>query len=61
MLLIEWFSINISLKFVPKSQINNISAFGPDNDVAPTRRQAIIRISDVKFTGAYMHHSATMS
>ena len=38
-----WISINISLKFVPKSQIN-IPARG--------RRQAIIWINDGKFTDA---------
>ena len=32
-------SIKISLKFVPKGPINSI---GSDNDLAPTRRQAII-------------------
>ena len=31
-----------SLKFVPKGLINNIPAFGSDNGLAPTRRQAII-------------------
>ena len=35
-------SIKISLKFVPKGPINNI----PDNDLALTRRQAIIWTSD---------------
>ena len=44
-------SIKISLKFVPKGQINNI----------PTRRQAIIWTKDGKFTDAYMCHSASMS
>ena len=35
-------SINNSLKFVPKSPINNTPAFGSDNGLAPTTRQAII-------------------
>ena len=39
-----WISINISLKSVPKNQINNIPA--------PCRRQAIIWINDGKFTDA---------
>ena len=35
--------IGISLKFVPKSPINNIpSSIGLDNGLAPTRRQAIV-------------------
>ena len=39
-------SIKISLKFVPNGQINNIPAFGLDNGLAPTRRQAIIWTND---------------
>ena len=35
--------INISLKFVSKGLINNISS---DNGLAPTRRQAIIWTND---------------
>ena len=38
-----WISINISMNFVPKGQINNIQAFVSDNGLAQTRRQAIIR------------------
>ena len=34
--------INISLNVVHKVQSNNISAFGSDNGLTPTRRQAII-------------------
>ena len=41
-----WISINFSLKCVPKIRINNIPAFGSDNDLAPTRRQAIIWTND---------------
>ena len=33
--------IDISLKFVPKSQINNIPNIGWDNVLAPTRWQAL--------------------
>ena len=36
-------SMNISLKLVPKGEINNIPIrIGSDNGLAPTRRQAII-------------------
>ena len=35
-------SINISLKFVPKGQINNIQAICSDNGLAQARLQAII-------------------
>ena len=41
-----WISIRISVKFVPKGPINNISIIGSDNGLAPTRRQAIIWIND---------------
>ena len=37
-----WISLKISLKFIPKVRINNIPAFGSDNGLTPTRRQAII-------------------
>ena len=40
------YPINNSLKFVPKGPINNIPAFGSDNGLAPTRRQAIIWTND---------------
>ena len=40
-----WISMNISLKFVPKVQINN-SSIGSDNGLAPTRWQAIVRTND---------------
>ena len=45
-------SIKISMKFVPKGPINNIPALvqitiiGPDNGLAPVRRQAIIWTND---------------
>ena len=42
----EWILPRISLKFVPKVRINNIPAFGSDNGLAPTRRQAIIWTND---------------
>ena len=45
-----WILINVSLKFIPKS----------DNGLARPRRQAIIWTSDGKFTDAYMPHSAPM-
>ena len=48
-------SINISLKFIPKNQINNIPASSPG------RRQAIIWTTDDYYTVAYMRHSASMS
>ena len=51
--------INISLKFVPKGQINNIPALV--QILAPTRWQAIIWPNDGKITDAYMRHSASMS
>ena len=34
--------MKISLKFVPKGHIKDIPAFGSENNLAPTRRQAII-------------------
>ena len=37
-----WISINISLKFVLKVQINDMIIFSSDNGLAPTRRQASI-------------------
>ena len=52
-------SIKISLKFVPKGQINNIPAL-VQIGLAPTRRQAIVWTKDGKFTDAYMRHSASM-
>ena len=57
-----WNSIEISLKFAPKSPINNIPALvGSDNGLALTRRQAIIWTNAALFIDAYMHHSASMS
>ena len=56
-----WISIKISLNFVSKGPINNISSIGSDNGLAPTRRQAIIWTNDGKVTDAYMRHSASMS
>ena len=54
--------MNISLKFVPKGQINNIPpSIESDNGLVPTRQQAIIWINDVNLTYAYMRHSASMS
>ena len=43
-----WISIEISLKFVPMGQINNIPALviSSDNGLAPSRRQAIIWTND---------------
>ena len=41
-----WISLEISLKFVPKVQINNINSIGSDNGMAPARRQAIIWTND---------------
>ena len=35
-------AINISLKFVRRSWIDNISSIGADQGLVPTRRQAII-------------------
>ena len=43
----------ISLKFVPKGLINNISA--------PTRHQAIISTNDGNFTDAYMRHLVSVN
>ena len=53
--------MKISLMFVFKGPINNIPAFGSDNGLAPSRRQAIIWTNDGLFTDAYMRHSASMS
>ena len=41
-------SINVSLKFVPMGQVNNIPALVRilDNGLAPIRRQAIIWTND---------------
>ena len=58
----QWIWIDISLKFVPKGQINNIpSSIGSDNGLVPTRQQGIIWTNDGKFTNACMRHSASMS
>ena len=51
-----WILIEISLKFVPKGSIDNIST-GSDNGLAPTRRQAIIWTNDGKLTDAYIYAS----
>ena len=51
----------ISLRFVPWGPINTYCSIGSYNGLAPTRRQAIIRTNNVKFTDAYMCHSASMS
>ena len=53
--------MNISLKFVPKGQINHIPALVQIMGLAPTRRQAIIWSNADNFTDAYMRHSASMS
>ena len=42
----NWILIEISLKYVPKSRINNIPAIGLDNGLAPSRQQAIIWTND---------------
>ena len=70
-------SINISLKFVPKGQINNIPSLvqimawrrpgdKPLSEPMMVRlpsymRQAIIWTNDGKITVVYMRHSASMS
>ena len=48
-------SFKISLRFVLKVPIDNMSA------LPPGRRQAIICTNDGWFTDAYMRHSATIS
>ena len=53
-----WISIKISLKFVPKGQINS---FGSDNGLALTRWQTVIGTNYCWITDAYMRHSASMS
>ena len=56
-----WISIQISLKFVPKGPINNIPALV---QVMAWHRSGDKPLSDpmmVKFTDAYMRHSASMS
>ena len=56
-----WISIKISLKFVPKGPINNIPALV---QVMAWRRPGDKPLSDpmmVKFTNAYMRHSASIS
>ena len=45
----------MSLKFVPKGEINNIPA------LSPGRRQAIIWTNDGYITDAYMRPSASVS
>ena len=39
-------SIKISLKLVPKGQINDIQTFFLDNGMVPVRREAIIWTND---------------
>ena len=64
-----WISIDISLNFVPKGQINNMPilgqimacCIGSDKCLVSTRWQAIIYTNDGQFTDTYMHHSASMS
>ena len=41
-----WNPIEISLKFVPKGQINNIPSLDSYNGLTPSRRQAIIWTND---------------
>ena len=53
-----WIPVKISLKYVPKSPINNIPTLV---QIMPDRRQAIIWTNDGWFTDAYMRHSASMS
>ena len=54
-------SINISLKFDPKGPNNNIPAFGSDNGLEPSRRQAIFWTDDGQFSDAYIRHLASVS
>ena len=57
-----WFSLKISLKFVPKVGSNHqYYSIGSDNAFAPARRQAIIWTNDGLLTDAYMRHNASMS
>ena len=56
-----WISVKISFKFVPKVRIRQNFNIGSDNDLAPTRRQAIILTNDGHYTDVYMDHSASMS
>ena len=52
-----WISINISLKFLPKGQIDYIPALV---QIMARRRPGDKPFSEHgKFTGAYMHHSAS--
>ena len=56
-----WIPIKISLKFVPKSQINNISALV---QIMAWRRTGDKPLSEpmmTQFNDAYMRHSASMS
>ena len=56
-----WISIEISLKFVPQGQINNIQALV---QIMAWRRPGDKPLSEpmmVSFTEAYMRHSASMS
>ena len=48
----------VFLYFVSIGPINNV---GPDNGLAPARRQAIIWTNAGKLIDAYMRHSASMS
>ena len=56
-----WISINVSLKFVPEGRIDNIPALV---EIMAWRRSGDKPLSEpmmVKFTDAYMRHSASMS
>ena len=55
-----WIPIKISLKFFPKGRINNIPAMV---QIMAWRRPGDKPLSEpmMKFTDAYMHHSASMS
>ena len=56
-----WILINISLKFVPKGPINNISAL---IQIMAWRRTGDKPLSEpmmTQFNDAYMRHSASMS
>ena len=56
-----WISIKMSLKFVPKGPINNISALVQIMDWRQTGGKPISEPMTAYFTGAYIRHPALMS
>ena len=61
----EWECGSFALDFIEicseVSILQYSSIIGPDNGLAPSRRQAIIWTNGYKFADAYMRHSFSMS